>query len=362
MVSMMFAISIFLYLSACNPEPSPAKELGNTSTSSTSSTITIDPNAPTIHFINREDLRNSQKVACADLDGDGIDEAIFFDQDALYWKGNREPISGSIQVLERQKEDGFDSLLIGTGYGKGHKDDPKSLQKLTKNGLETLYTANGNRNQIASIAPHKEGLFLSHFSNGTIVEGGWLKNGEIIGRSALNMAVQQFPLLENPDRIAIGRLYGDEPKSHGDLRILDKDQSIFLPTRRGVRALQIVDLNQDGFSDILSSDGWHYQYAAQAQARIQAYFGPDFKDIRTLANFDQEYTINSIELHQNGQSILARGNQGVYLLQQSPWGYKSHFISKVKESDTAIFCYAPTESYILISGTPAKLMTVSSLL
>ena len=57
---------------------------------------------------------------------------------------------------------------------------------------------------------------------------------------------------------------------------------------------KLIDLNQDGLTDLLVADGWHYQYAKMGQARLSLYLGPDFTDKRVLTILDDEYSINHI--------------------------------------------------------------------
>ena len=50
-----------------------------------------------------------------------------------------------------------------------------------------------------------------------------------------------------------------------------------------MRAIGVADINQDQKRDLLISDGWHFQYGTNAQARVVLYEGPDFAERRVIA-------------------------------------------------------------------------------
>lgn len=295
----------------------------------------------------------ADKVGCADLNGDGVDEEFYFHDGSLYWGKNEEKMEGSFQAFHRGKDfDGKERFLFATGFGKGFRKAKSQLYSLDSSGLKKLWERDGSRNQITTISDQDGLIFFTTFAEGTMVQGGWLKEGfESLGE--LKMAMSQAPI---GDSIVLGRLYGDEPRSFGDLRVRAWGKETFLPTFRGVKSILVHDLNQDSHPDILVSDGWHYQYASQAKGRIRAYLGPDFEDVRTLANFDQDYTINRIEAHRNNKDYLVQASSHVYLLQQTKFGFKSTEISKILETGSAVFCYNKDQTSILISGTPSQLI------
>ena len=301
-----------------------------------------------VYTLKKESKRAADKTACVDLDGDGIDEEIYVHGGTLYWDENIEQLVGAFQTFHR----GDKRLVYATGFGKGFRDATTQLYALDSSGVQKLWERESSRNQISSISEQDGKIFLSAFSEGTNVQGGWLED-TFTPLLELKMAMMQVPL---GDSLVIGRLYGDEPRAHGDLRVKTGSTEVFLPTYRGVKTLLVHDLNQDSHPDILVSDGWHYQYAAQGKARVQVYLGPDFKDVRTLGNFDQDYTISRIEAHNNGTDYLVQGSRFVYLLQQTEHGFKRTEISKVIETGTAVFCYKEDRTAILVSGNPSQLI------
>jgi len=294
----------------------------------------------------KERLRPSEYVLCVDTNGDGVDESLFINDGKLHTELDSVPMVGGVQTWFREDS----QLWIATGFSKNHRDAPMTVYRYSKDGLDVHWTESAQRNQITDISVIDNKVYLAKFANGTNIQGGWLteKFAPVV---EANMAMRQHPLPENPDKIVVGRLYGDEPRSDGDLKVWNLKAQIKIDNFRGVRALELADINGDGFSDLLVADGWHYQYAKMGQARLSLYMGPDFTDRRTVAILDDEYSINHIELHRNGKWILAQGTSSVYLLLQDALGWKSERIGSITETTNSTFCYTDKDSYVLMSGT-----------
>ena len=331
---------LFIACQASSPQPTEEK-----------TTLTIPKVKP-----SDQRLREADQVAAADLDGDGQDELIFFHNGAIYWNENREPLEGGLQAFVRSDVDdnGKEELLFATGFSKEFRQAPKSVLQLTDQGITTIWTEEASQSRISDIAVSNGEIFLSVFSEKTNIQGGWLRNGQFKPDTIYNMATKQKPLGES---IVISRLYGDIGTEHGDLRIKTGPSEKMLPTLRGVREMILHDLNADGHQDILLADGWHRQYSAMAKARVVLYLGPDFTDVRTLATFDQDYTVNRIEVErledssaQRTPRILVQASQHSYLLELDAVGWKTTEISKIKANGSAVFCYSDTTTSILISG------------
>ena len=316
----------------------------NTQPKPTEKTPTSGISIEKVEF-TKERLRPSDHVLCVDTDNDGVDEALFLKDGQLHTELDSTPITGGVQAWVRDES----SIWIATGFSKKYREAPMHVYRYSKAGLETHWTENAQRNQITDLSLVDGRLFMAKFSAGTSIHGGWLdETFQPIVEA--NMAMQQRPLPESSDKFVVGRLYGDEPRSDGDLTIWNQKAKTKLNNFRGVRALELVDINQDGFTDLLVADGWHYQYAKMGQARLSLYMGPDFTDRRILTVLDDEYSINHIELHRNGRWLLAQGTSSVYLLQNTPFGWKSERIGPITETTNSTFCYTNKNSYVLTSG------------
>ena len=349
---------IFLLSIACQ---SPSSQSENQEKqASVADTMTVIEKDSTIKIRRKEQLRNASHVACIDGNNDGIDDPILFNEGTLFWGEERLELGGGVQELLRNNN----TLWIGTGFGKEFRDAAMTLHKFEQGKLETIWSASQSRNQITDLALLGDQLYISTFSTGTNISGGWLtdsQNGKSIApKFEANMAMQQKPLPERENTLIVGRLYGDEPRADGDLLLIENGTRRTLPNKRGVRTLEVTDINQDGHSDLLVADGWHYQYAAMGMARVQLYMGPTFEDVRTVAIFEPDYTINNIEVHQNGQWLLVQGTQTVYLLTPSPYGWQRHRVAPTTESGSSTFCYDKEGSYILVAGTPSTLYAIET--
>ena len=110
------------------------------------------------------------------------------------------------------------SIWVATGFSKETRDAPMSIYRYSNAGLEQHWTQSATRNQITDLSLIDGRLFIAKFSTGTSIHGGWLED-KFQPIVEANMAMHQRPLPEFPDKIVVGRLYGDEPRSDGDLTI-----------------------------------------------------------------------------------------------------------------------------------------------
>lgn len=319
----------------------------NTEKQTTSAVVTFE----------QQKLRSADKVLCVDSDENGTDEILFVTGNILYTPNSEHTLDGGLQTWFREGN----QLWLGTGFSKDFREAPMTIYEYKDAKLSTFWSKTATRNQITDLSVVQNRLYAAMFSAGTQIHGGWLEQ-EFTPTYKSNMAMIQRPIPEDPDTIVVGRLYGDQPRSDGDLRIINNKNSTLLENFRGVRSLEIGDINGDGHSDILVGDGWHYQYASMGQARLSLYFGPDFEDKRTVAILDKEYSINHIEVHRSGRLILAQGTSNVYILQQTDLGWKTHKLSATTESGGSTLCYDSEDSYVVVSGQPSKQISLSHLL
>ena len=296
----------------------------------------------------RIELQEADKVACVDLNKDGNDEHIFIRKGSIHTPTTIHELNAGTQTFWRDGQ----RLLIGSGFSKDFRNATMSVHELTADGIKELWTFDGPRNQITDLSVVNDQIYMSTFTQGTTIAGGWMNTlDEPVFTS--NMAMRQRPLPENPSVVVAGRLYGDAPRSDGDLQVIRNGQSTIIPSHRGVRALEVHDMNGDGHSDLLVSDGWHYQYASMGRAQLHLYLGPHFTDRRTLAVLDGQYTINKIHVHPDKHTIVLQGSSQAFALTQSKFGWQQHTLGAISESGNTALCLSKEGSYVLLSGNPS---------
>ncbi|MFT5686661.1 MAG: hypothetical protein ACI8RZ_007617 [Myxococcota bacterium] len=323
---------ILTLLLACNQDSGPLLP-ASPPTAPDTPTQTPKSTARTLELLDRADA-----VAAADLDGDGFDELILIeDGEILLDDVVLGTLRGNIQHVSRGDidGDGDEEALIAAGAGRADRDAPAQLWAVHGDRAELIWEQDGERAQVADLHVVDGRIFLAAFSDDRTVQGGWLTEGsiEVIGEANLGLA--QLPM---PDgSLLIGRIYGDEPRSDGDLKRHKGARVSPLPTLRGVKSLEIADLDSDGVPEVLVSDGWHYQYGHTATARVRLHTG-DFLTARTLATFDESYTVRHMEVFGEGaqQSILVTASKAVHLMTRDELGWKTVKLDKVSETANAV--------------------------
>lgn len=326
-------MNLLSILIACQGNPAQPNHTEN-------STISFTP--------KRIMLQEADKVACVDLDGDNTDEHIFLRDGKVLTPTSSYDLPAGPQVFSVDKQ----RLLIGSGFSKEYRNAKMYLHELSKDGFTEIWSKDGARNQITDLAVIKDDIYISTFTQSTNIAGGWLTSIDTPLFES-NMAMRQQPLPENPAVLIVGRLYGDTPRSDGDLQVVRDGNATKLPNLRGVRALKVVDINEDGHSDLLVADGWHYQYASMGRAQLHLYLGPHFTDRRTLAVLDDQYTINQIDVHPENHTIVLQGSSQVFALTRSSYGWQQHRLGAIGESGNTALCLGTEGSYVLLSGNPA---------
>ena len=302
----------------------------------------------------------ADRVAAADLDADGTDELIRFRNDRIHWWDQSSPLAGAIQIVVRvpSPTGTGDILLFGTGMGRGHPNATTQVWRLDQTGLSQLYENNAARNQITDLQWLDGRILLTHFVADKLVSSRFL--------DAPNEVVHQGPMAMqqrmNGEHLVVGRIYGDAPKSHGDLTVFDPNGTArTLPSLRGVRRIQLADINRDGHPDLLSSDGWHYRYGEQGDARLVVYPGPQWSEPRVLAWLTADYTIREIQelTINNVPGLLLTGSNGLYWTAATSTGWQVEKIATIGETDHATPLRTPQGVTIAISGETIRHLAVS---
>jgi hypothetical protein len=332
----LFAMLMLSLVGCGDPEPSPA---GESHTPVQRQTVELEP---------------SNKVGAADFDGDGVDEWVRFLDGFAFWGDHTVELGGEVQVVHRGDPDGEGHavLLVGTCMVRANRAAKTRIWSLGERGPEILFERDVERNQVADLDFVGERLWVALYGPGKTVEAGWLDGRKFDVVERRNLAIAWLPL--GDETRVVGRVYGDAPKAPGDLRLIGPEGERVLPTLRGVRALAAADLDGDGVQELLVGDGWHYAYGRQALARVRLLEGPDWSTGRTIAMFDGEYTVWSIEVV--GQNILATGSKGVHLLSRDALGWADHLVAPVAETGNAVVFKDDKGLWALVAGKPSVLV------
>ncbi|MFH1469176.1 MAG: hypothetical protein ABIO70_32610 [Pseudomonadota bacterium] len=311
------------------------------------------------------ELEPAEAVGAADLDGDGSDELVLVRGGIARWSGRETLLGGRVQVVARcdLDGDGREALLLGTGYGRGQSQAPARVWALEQGDARIAWERQGVRDQIAELRCGPGGLWMAVFADERQVEGGWLRPGEggkttFEPQLTVALGLRQAPV--GGGGVVVGRLYGDEPRSDGDLALHVGAVRTVLPSLRGVRSLAVADLDGDGGDELIVGDGWHFRYGSDARARLRLLEGPGWRRARAVAELDGEYSVREVEVvGQGGQAwLLATGSSQVHRLVRDALGWRDEPLGAVAETGNAVFARQEGRDGVLISGDPARWVPV----
>ena len=348
---------LFLFYISCTPTRQESSTINTNTASVTKSSLVLYD----VTIQKSTVLPSASAYYAADLDGDTIDEKIYYDTTGLRTPRGLEQINGGFQIAIRgdRNQDGNEELIVAVGAGKGFRNAPMSLLSIQKDETTTLWTESKGSNQISDIHIFdRKKIFFVHSHEKGMFAGSFLEEENIRTVAKNRLALRMYPKTEN--EVYVGRVYGDEPRSDGDLFLYKEGTpSVKIKNFRGIRALTLSDINNDGKKELLVSDGWHYQYGTMAQARVSLFTSDDDNPI-PLADLPKEYTINRIEPHKKYANVfLLQASRGAYVLSQSIFGWKSTPICSFSEGNNAVFRYEKDTTHVLCSGKQAKEYTLS---
>ncbi|MCB9744423.1 MAG: FG-GAP repeat protein [Alphaproteobacteria bacterium] len=298
-------------------------------------------------------LADADGVAAADMDGDGADELVLVRGGVARWLDQEVELGGGLQAVARGDidGDGREEVLLASGLSREAREAPARVWALRAQGAELLWERRTERNQITDLRVVDGRLWIATFSDGLTVEGGWLVGGALDPQATGKLATQQLPV---GDGVVLGRVYGDAPRSDGDLQVQRGGATTTLPSFRGVRSLSAADLDGDGAPELLVGDGWHFAYGERAQGRVLLLEGPDWTRGRVIAQLGAEYSARQIEPYEG--ALLVTGTTQVHLLRRDALGWADEVLGPVTETGNAVVARTPAGPAALISGSPAKLV------
>ncbi len=289
-------------------------------------------------------LPPAERVLVADLFGDGRPEVFINSGGEVRWgewaAGAAAPTftgrhvgSGMLQawMAEDLDGDGDQEVVMAFGLGRGFTDakvEVVVVQDFSKGTVaRPIWRHDGERNQVSALLPWRKpgggaDIYVAHFVDRFDVRGGvlaaeggepeWLPGHQL--RMGMARAVGDFDG-DRRSEVAIGRLYGANADTDGDLRVVQEDGSAeMVPTLRGVRAVGASDLDGDGKAELLFGDGWHKNYGKLARYRPNvAARGTDGTwVVGTIDERSDNYAVERIGAL--GGAVIAGGNAtlGVY--------------------------------------------------
>lgn len=322
--------------------------LGACTSPSTTTTL-----APLYTVGTAQTLPPSEAVAAADLDGDGVDEVLRYSQGRLEWEGGSAELGGVFQRAARGDVDGDgkEEVLIATGMGRADRASPARIWVVGDDGANLLLERAGPRAQVPELRVVDGQIWAALFSADNVVEAGWVKDEDLDVQHSAKLALRQLPTSKG---IVVGRVYGDVPKSDGDLTLVAPTGASALPSHRGVRSMAAGDLDGDGQDELIVGDGWHYAYGTQALGRVAVLSGEGWQESRSIAHFPQDYSAQEIEVHEG--RVLVMGTRNVHLLQRDALGWQDLVLAQTSEGGSMAWVQGADGPAVVISGDPTQLI------
>lgn len=317
------------------------------------------------------------RIWSADLVGDGADEIVCTRANELWVFGPdgeafRQRLSLTGSGLPNaawhgdRDRDGKEEFVIAFGMGRGFATAPVRVLEIDRAAddggwtVRQLFEYTGSRPQVSSLwGPD---LYLSHFVSKYEVTGGYVRPGNALeGARVVHMGMTR--LLADLDgdgvqELAIGRIYGDEPRSDGDLTVHDGDQAEIVPTFRGVKSMAVADLDGDGVPQLVFGDGWHYKYRDEGKGRLNvAHRGADGYGSELLVELPGQFAVMKIEVLERDQGpaeILAGGNDLLFQVHREDETWEAVELGACPMGEFAVARRSSGALQVAVAGSPVQ--------
>ena len=266
--------------------------------------------------------------------------------------------------------DGRDEFVAGFGMGRGYTEAPIQVVEIWAEGggkawwVRTLYEQSTARNQVTSLSGRN--LYVTHFVSKYEVTGGFLApDGTLASERKIHMGMARVPADLDGDgalEVAVGRIYGDEPRSDGDLTVYDGDVAVQITTHRGVRSLAAADLNGDDVPELVFGDGWHFKYRDEGKGRLNvARFisAEEGYETTLIADLPEQFAVMKLEIRDldgDGKpEIIAGGNSKLFVARagQPDWTIQEMGPCSA-QGEFATVRRASGEVQIAVAGAPVS--------
>jgi hypothetical protein len=270
------------------------------------------------------------------------------------------PVTDGLQqlVVADVDHDHHDELYAGWGMTREHRD---GVARVTMIRFEAGKLAEApilepatTRQEVTAIVPADDGLIVAYFDSKYMVTSVLVKPGvapQPIAQLRTGMAYAYGDVTGDgkPDIVA-GRAYGDDVGLDGDAWLVDPRTKI--PTTRGVRALAVIG------GDVILADGWHQNYAKQAQSLLtRAHFADGAFTTTKIDEVPGQYAIEAILPLRHG-GFVTRGTHQVRVYRQIAGTWHSDQIGGTARDVAVGSLHGNSNDDILVLGTPSEIVSI----
>lgn len=273
------------------------------------------------------------RVAIGNVDNKPGNEVVVVDKQKI------RVLTGSLKLIaEKEIPGGIQSLTVPRGGGMILAGYGVSAFFREAKMKAIIYTLRGKQ-LVEEVAPLPETsrqevctfrddprapgtLFISFFESKYIVQlgrltkanGSWSYEKQNAIRMATGAAFGDLDGTPGVD-LLITRVYGDTQDAEGDAFILTGETRTPLPTLRGVRGSNVLEI--DGKSVLFVGDGWHRRYAEIGRGLLSAIRREDSGVVRTVIdNTPGQYSLWGIDVGDtNGDGQPELVSQGSHYVQ-----------------------------------------------